>query len=303
MKATLSLPLFAIVAALVAFGCGGRSVSSRSGASLDQAPSRFAKLDGLRVHYKSLGRGPEALVFVHGWAGDMEFWRFQVPTFAGKTRVIAIDLPGHGRSDKPDVAYTMDLFARAIDAVLRDARVNRAVLVGHSMGTPVVRQFYRLFPSKTMALVAADGALRSFFQDRAEVEKFVAPYKGPGYKEAAARFVDAMFPNPGTEPLRDWVRTTIVRAPQHVMVGAFQGTFDPAIWKDDKIEVPLLVIKARSPFWTPDYEAFVRALSPEVEYRVMEGVGHFLMLEKPKEFNEILSNFLWARGLLRLNPS
>ena len=83
----------------------------------------------------------------------MNFWRMQVPAFETKSRVIAIDLPGHGRSDKPQIDYTMDLFARAIDAVLRDAKVDRAVLVGHSMGVPVVRQFYRKYPEKTRALV------------------------------------------------------------------------------------------------------------------------------------------------------
>ncbi len=50
--------------------------------------------------------------------------------------MITVDLPGHGESDKPQIAYTMDLFARAVEAVMRDAGVDQAVLVGHSMGTP-----------------------------------------------------------------------------------------------------------------------------------------------------------------------
>jgi pimeloyl-ACP methyl ester carboxylesterase len=105
--------------------------------------SKFAKLDGARIHYKSYGKGNEALVLVHGWTCNLDNWRDQIPDLAKRNRVIALDLPGHGQSDKPEIKYTMDLFANAIDAVMRDAKVERAVIVGHSMGTPVARQFYR----------------------------------------------------------------------------------------------------------------------------------------------------------------
>src|SRR5262245_43200871 len=107
---------------------------------LAQAPSHFATLDGSKVHYKDVGSGTEAVVFVHGWSCDSTFWRFQLPTLQGRARAILIDLPGHGQSDKPEIAYTPELFARAVDAVLQDAKVERAVLVGHSNGTPVIRQ-------------------------------------------------------------------------------------------------------------------------------------------------------------------
>jgi pimeloyl-ACP methyl ester carboxylesterase len=249
------------------------------------------------VHYKSFGRGRDALVFVHGWAGDMSVWRFQLPAFAGRTRVVLVDLPGHGASDKPRIAYPMDLFARSIEAVMRDGGVDRAVLLGHSLGTPVVRQFYRFFPEKTLALVAVDGALRTMFDDPDQVRKFVEPYRGPGYREAAERFIRAMFPNPGTEALRDATVATVVATPQHVMLGSFEGMFDPAIWKEDRVGVPLLAVNAKSPYWTADYEAFVRTLSPRVDYRVIEGPGHFLMLEKPDEFNALLLEFLRKENL------
>jgi pimeloyl-ACP methyl ester carboxylesterase len=81
----------------------------------------------------------------------------------GSLHLIAVDLVGHGKSDKPHVRYTMEVFARSIDSVLTDAKIKRAVLVGHSMGTPVVRQFLRLFPEKTAGLVIVDGALRDAF--------------------------------------------------------------------------------------------------------------------------------------------
>jgi len=278
---------------------GGPAEPPASAATLTEAPSHFTRSDGLRIHYKSLGKGSEALVFVHGWSGDLNVWRLQAPAFAGRTRMVFVDLPGHGKSGKPEIPYTMDLFARAVDAVLSDAGVARAVLVGHSMGTPVVREFFRRFPEKTAALVAVDGSLGAFTLDPVEIEKFIAPYRSPSYREAAGRFISSMFSNPGTEALRDEVVATVQKTPQHVMVSAFEGMFDPTIWKEDPITVPLLVVLAKGPFWTPDYEAFVRKLAPDVDYRVLEGPGHFLMMEKPEEVNALLAEFLDARSLLR----
>src|SRR5438094_10655765 len=103
--------------------------------------------DGARVHYESYGKGADAIVFIHGWTCDLTFWRGQAPVYE-KRRSLLIDLPGHGQSAKPDVAYTQERFARAVEAVLRDAGVTRAVLVGHSMGFPVAFTFLRLFPAK-----------------------------------------------------------------------------------------------------------------------------------------------------------
>lgn len=295
LKSVSASPSLLAAALLAAVGCAS-GTREPAAASLEAVPSRFATLDGNRVHYKSVGSGRETLVLVHGWAADMGVWRFQVPELSRHARVIAIDLPGHGASDKPRTAYTMDFFARAIDAVMRDAGVDRAVLAGHSMGTPVVRQFYRLYPQKTIALVAVDGALQNLYSGH--LDPLIEQLRGPAYEEFAAKFIAAMFPNPGTEALRDATLRTVAATPQHVMVGCFEGMREPVIWKDDPITVPLLVVNAKAPFWTPEYVAYVRKLAPQVDYRVIEGPGHFLMLEKPTEFNAALLDFLQKQKLL-----
>ncbi|HJZ67804.1 MAG TPA: alpha/beta hydrolase [Blastocatellia bacterium] len=262
------------------------------------ASSRFAKLDGFRVHYKSYGKGQDALVFVHGWTCDMTFWRGQVADFERRTRVIAIDLPGHGQSDKPQIAYTMDLFARAVEAVLRDADARRAVLVGHSMGTPVIREFYRKYPQMTLGLVIVDGPLRPF-GDKKMMEQFIEPLRGPNYKEQAAKFIDMMLGPQITPALREEIKTSMLNTTQRVAISAMEGMADESIWKQDKINVPVLAILAKSPFWPADNEQFFRSLAPNLDYRMWEGVSHFLMMEKPKEFNETLAAFLGKNGWLK----
>src|SRR5262244_622584 len=164
------------------------SSTALSQAKESASKDHFAKLDAMRVHYQNYGEGKEAVVFVHGWSCNLNFWKANIPAFVNQSRVIAIDLPGHGESDKPQVTYSMDLFARAIDAVLQDARVERATLIGHSMGAPVIRQFYRKYPGKTRALVIVDGSLRPF-SNIEQMKQLIEPLRGPNYKERAAMII------------------------------------------------------------------------------------------------------------------
>jgi pimeloyl-ACP methyl ester carboxylesterase len=260
--------------------------------------SRFAKLDRMRVHYMNYGQGSDALVFVHGWMCDLSFWKGQPPAFKDKARVILIDLPGHGLSDKPQTAYTMDLFARAVEAVLRDSKVNRAVLVGHSMGTPVIRQFYRKYPEKTIALVIVDGSLRPF-PDKAGALKFFEPLRGPSYPIAAEHLVDTLLQSMADPSLRGEIKGVMLQTPKYVVLSSLDGMLDEGIWQLDKINVPTLAIMAQASNWAADNEEFDRSIAPNLDYQTWPGVSHFLMLEKPKEFNEALLTFLIKIGFMK----
>jgi pimeloyl-ACP methyl ester carboxylesterase len=259
--------------------------------------SQFAKLDGARIHYKSYGKGKEALVLIHGWTCNLDNWRDQIPDFAKRNRVIALDLPGHGQSDKPEIPYTMDLFANAIDAVLRDAKVERAVLVGHSMGTPVARQFYRKYPQKTLAIVIVDGGLRPFGTKEMR-ENFISMFRSPNYKQAGMQMLSQMAPTLSPEG-KERVNASFANTPQHVVVSAMEGMNDDALYGPDKINVPVFAILAKSPFWPADTEEFLRGLAPDLELQWFEGVSHFLMMEKPKQFNDAVIAFLNKKNLLK----
>ncbi|MDQ6765573.1 MAG: alpha/beta hydrolase [Verrucomicrobiota bacterium] len=251
----------------------------------------YANLGGNRVHYTSYGSGNFAVVFVHGWNCDESVWREQALELQKTTRVITVDLLGHGMSDRPAVDYTMDVQANAVDAVLRDTGVVSAILVGHSNGTPVIRQFYRMFPAKVRGLVIVDGMLRPY-GDAAMMEQFIAPLRGAEYKETVGKFVESMTA-PMIDPAeRARIKTMMTNAPQSVAVSEMEGLLDPALWRPDKIEVPVLMILAKQPAWTPEYEQFVREMIPQLDYQMWDGVSHFLMLDKPKEFHAALLDFV-----------
>jgi pimeloyl-ACP methyl ester carboxylesterase len=286
----LSLPLVALSLSL-AHGQGPADV-------LDKAPSKYAKSGDLKVHYKSLGEGKTAVVFVHGWCCDHSVWREQAAAFNGKARLLFVDLPGYGKSDKPKIDYTIDVFAKGVDAVMQDAGVDSAVLAGHSMGTPVVVQFYRLHPAKTKGLIFVDGALRPFTEDPAQIEQFKGMFKEETFKEMAPQFLGQMFP-PGSPPAaRKHVEALVANTSSAVAISSMHSML--SIKKnDDPIKVPSQAVMAKSPMWTDEYKEFAKKIAPGLDYREFEGVGHFLFMEKPNEVNAAMGEFLKKVGVMK----
>jgi pimeloyl-ACP methyl ester carboxylesterase len=293
--------LYSIIAAatfLLLVGCASFPESHVS--ALADAKSHFAKYGTNSIHYVVEGKGKHAIVLIHCWSGNLGFWRDQVPALADKGRLILIDLPGHGQSDKPHTAYTMDFFAAAVLAVMRDAHVDKATLIGHSMGASVICRVYKQAPERVAALVAVDGTLHRPKMTPEQAEQFIARFRAPDFRENVRQFMGTMFPVPGTEALRDRVVSELLDTPQHVMLGAMQGMFgaNQPDWDLRHVNVPVLVINAPNPMWNDEYKEYVRSLSPRTEYRAMDGVGHWLMLEKPAEFNAALADMLGKFDLI-----
>lgn len=261
--------------------------------------NRWADFESNKIHYYDVrtekkNANKNALIFIHGWACNADFWKNSIEAFPDY-RVIAIDLPGHGQSDKPKVDYTMEYFARSIEAVMKEAKVEKAVLVGHSMGTPVIRQFYRLHPEQTLGLVIVDGALRPF-GPKAQMLKFFGPlFKN--YTEQAPVFIDGLL-GPTRVDLKPEIRAVMLSAPDYVGTSAMQAMLDEKIWTSDKINVPVLALMSSGSSWPADTKDFYKGLAWNLDFQMWDGVSHFLMMEKPKEFNDTLRSYILRNKLL-----
>lgn len=263
-----------------------------------EGDSRFATLDGHKIHYLSFGAGDQAVVWIHGWTCDATFWKTQAPVYQDR-RSLLIDLPGHGLSDKPEISYTMDLFAQAVDAVMSDAHVRKATLVGHSMGTPVAVQFLRMHPEKVAGIVIVDGFIPQPPKDDAEREKqktqgtgLVKAYRAPDYKTMATRMVDSMFTKQ-TDPAlgQEQIRTKMLSTPQYVMASAMEGmtTMQPLTESYPRLPVEAVMMKRGN---GPAYQEFLKQHFQLLGFQEFDDAGHFLMMEQPEKFNRILRGFL-----------
>ena len=122
---------------------------------------RGGELDGLLLHYLEEGRG-QATALVHGLGGFAESWRHNIPELARHGRVIALDLPGFGRSGKPRRPYTLDFLAQALHGLLLELGVDRVRLVGHSLGGAVAARFALDHPGRVERLAFLGAAVPGF---------------------------------------------------------------------------------------------------------------------------------------------
>jgi sigma-B regulation protein RsbQ len=253
-------------------------------------PLSAASVDGIPIHSAAAGTGP-TLVFIHGWTCDSTSWAAQVPAFDKKYRVITLDLPGHGQSGSPkDGKFTMDLFARAVEAVRAEANAQQVVLIGHSMGAPVIRQYAHLYPDHVAGLVAVDGPLdvRGFGTPAAG--QGPPPVTGPDGLKNRETMIHSMF-TPSTPPaVQKSVLAMMLAPPEATAAGAMASMFDPSIRWTDTIRAPAFAIYAGTSK-LPDL-AKTREVLPNFSATQVAGTGHFVMMEKPEEFDRDLSGFL-----------
>jgi pimeloyl-ACP methyl ester carboxylesterase len=247
-----------------------------------------ASVDGIKIHSSTAGKGPKTVILVHGWTCDETTWNAQVPALAAEYRVITLDLPGHGQSASPkDGKLSMDLFAKAVDAVRKDSKADRVVVVGHSMGTPVVIQYARLFPQHTAAMVFVDGLVHLSGGPGAPDPKAMS---GPDGLKAREAMIRSMFSASTTPDMQKHILSMMLAAPESTASGAMLATFDPAIWKGDVFTQPILGLYADHSR-SGDRE-YMKTHFPNMDYEEIAGTGHFLMMEKPDEFNRLLIAFL-----------
>jgi pimeloyl-ACP methyl ester carboxylesterase len=291
-----TLALFSACALALLISCGQNETASKARAA-PEPTSAFATFEGKQVHYLDTGGARPALVLIHGWACDSSVWQAQLRSLATRARVIAVDLPGHGQSEIPDSGFSMDLFAKATAAVLDHAGVDRAALAGHSNGTPVIRQFYRLFPGRTRALVAVDGPLKQMLTGEI-VEKMKPRLSEEKFRETVAAMIDSMPGDGLAAASRAQIKAMGLAQPHAAVFGGLQAAADPKTWEPDPIEAPVLLILAEQPSWNDEYFQFVKQLAPQAQIHVLTGVSHFIMVERPAEFDSLLLAFLEENKLL-----
>jgi pimeloyl-ACP methyl ester carboxylesterase len=266
--------------------------------ALVSATLSAATVDGLNIHSSVAGTGPKTVILVHGWTCDETTWTEQVPALAKEYRVITLDLPGHGKSDSPkDGKFSMDLFARAVEAVRAEVKADHVVIAGHSMGSPVVIRYAQLYPQHTVALVLVDGLMQVVANPNG---KGAAGFKrsvamaGPNGPTNRQAMIRGFFSASTTPALQTKILDMMMAAPEATAVGAMDATDEPVPTTGPEtkmpiLKMPILGIYAGRPLVSREV---VLARFPDAEYTQVPGTGHFLMLEKPEEFNRLLLAFV-----------
>jgi pimeloyl-ACP methyl ester carboxylesterase len=253
------------------------------------AASSVRSFDGSRIRYRVTGGGP-VVVLVHGWSCDSSYWDAQLPVLAAQYTVVTVDLAGHGASEATRSEWSMQAFGRDVAAVVEALPGQpRVVLVGHSMGGPVIAEAAVILGERVAGLVGVD------------TFKGVGLPKPPA-AETEARIADlqADFPGvtrgmvagrlfrPDSDPvLVQRVADDMASAPPAVGVPALRALND---WDGApvmrRVRAPIVTINAD--YGPPAPEAVIRGFVPGFRAVVVPGSDHFLMMSDPARVNPIL---------------
>jgi pimeloyl-ACP methyl ester carboxylesterase len=252
------------------------------------------KRDGVSLFYEQASGKKRPLLFVHGWCCDHSFFAPQFEHFAREGHwVVAVDLRGHGKSDKPHEDYSMQLFADDLAFFCRELQLEKPVVVGHSMGGVVAFAFAERYPDLPSAIVTVDAGLAPPSTVGAALSNFIDGLRSPNYRKVIGDYADAVLFLPTDDARRRaHILSVMTSAPQHVMVSALEGghAYDAGQAKG-RIVAPMLYIAADESPPRADI-AHLRALVPHLYFGHVVGSGHFCQLEVPEQVNAMIDRFI-----------
>ena len=244
--------------------------------------------DGVMINYYIKGSEKKALVFVHGYSCSSEYWWPQLEYFSKNYTTVAVDLAGHGESGLNRKEYSMEAFGDDVKSVIEHLDLDKVVLIGHSMGGPVIVKAASSLGMKTRLIIGVDT-----FHDlttegiggfaRIAVNTMFQLF----YDSMTEDSIDDFFIEKTDNDLEDWIRNDALKSPKNIS----QGTLDALLTMNypeslSDLSIPMIALNARSFRETKLDSNFDAYKDLQIEF--MEDVGHFIMLERPDEFNKWL---------------
>ena len=241
------------------------------------------------IHVTDGGRGSALpVLLVHGNAANLTQWQAQLDHLRASRRTVALDLRGMGKSAVPaNGDYSIEAMASDIAAVADTLHLRRFVIVGHSYGGAVVAAYVAAHPDRVAAVVYADSA-GNVTMPKAAGEKFIAALRKNKDEVVKAWFAPIL--TDARDDVRSAVLASVHDTPVDALTGALLGLAahdvgaDVRAYKGSRLAI-INAALAKNP-------SSFHSQFPEVPAKEMNGVSHWLMMDKPEEFNRILDEFL-----------
>jgi pimeloyl-ACP methyl ester carboxylesterase len=271
---------------------------------------RWASLKHGTVNYVDMGEGPP-LVFIHGLSGCWQNWLENIPFFARSHRVIAMDLPGFGCSPMPPQQITINGYAKVVDELLDSLGIERAVVVGNSMGGFIGAEMGIELATRVekLVLVAAAGLTTAdMHNDTALAVLRRIEFILAGGAVWAATKSDTLT---SRRRLRKLLMLAVAahpdRLPAPLTAEQVRGSGKPGFLdalealgtyplrdRLERIEMPVLVLWGEKDRLVPlrDADRFVDAIGANARKLVYADTGHVPMLERPARFNADIAAFI-----------
>jgi pimeloyl-ACP methyl ester carboxylesterase len=279
-----------IIASLIGLAACGSATPAKPTASTDPravVEGKARAADGVELAYDVRGKGDTALVFVHGWSCDRTFWKDQLDELAADYRVVALDLGGHGKSGDNRTAWTIASLGGDVQAVIESLGLQRAIVIGHSMGGPVALDAARRMPGRVIGVVGVDTLHDAEHKMPPDMTATILKGFETDFAGSVRQAMAFMF-REGTNPaLVEWVTSRMTAAKPAIGTPLMRELFTldlaPML---AAAKVPIRCVNA-APYGQAAQATNVAANRKHADFDavIMDDVGHFLQLEKPAEFN------------------
>jgi len=245
--------------------------------------------DGVEIVYSAAGAGEPALVFVHGGLADRTFWDAQLKAFAGRHRVLALDLAGHGESGTNRKKWGIPEFGADVRAVVDAEKPKHVIIMGNSLGGPVAIEAALLLPGRALGVIGVDT-----FQDLGKISEDEAKQRAELFRRdfsgGVKEMVKALFyPDADPEIMADAERRMARTSPEaaDAMFLSLAGYDTGAAAR--RLTIPIRAINGD--LYPTDVKA-VRQVKADFNAIIMPHMGHYPMLERPEEFNRHLATII-----------
>jgi len=250
------------------------------------------------IAYNKTGNGDTALVFVHGWGINKEYWKSQADEFSKRYTVVTIDLGGHGKSGTQRDHWTVDDYANDVMAVLDSLNLNKVVLVGHSMGGDVILDIAFKIPERVVGFIGIDNfkdvGVPLTPEQHGQIDEFMKALSND-YKETAKTYCKTnLFPPNYADTIAvNRVLNDVANTDSVVAIKSLSGLFEfapneVALLKEMTKPVHLIV----SDYTPMLQDSLAKYSKAGYGIKTIHGTGHYPMIEKPEEFNKLLGETL-----------
>lgn len=295
-KILTGLPI-ALVASLALFACSKQeppapvaTPAANERAEPVEGAARIAIApDGVHVQYRVYGAGEPALVFIHGWSCDSNYWREQLPAFKQKYTLVTVDLAGHGGTDGNRTEWTIARFGQDVATALSAVPNKQIILVGHSMGGPVAIEAARLLKGRVIGIIGVDTfkSIGAPPPSKAQVDAAIKPFEADFIGQTRTLVADHLFVKGVNPQLAQRIAYDMSLSSPRVAVPSMRAVLEYDFTEPLKdISVPIVAIN--SDLGEPVNEARIRKVLPKFRTVTLPGTGHFLMMEDPQRFNPAL---------------
>ena len=248
--------------------------------------------DGVDIVYFEKGAGDQTLVFVHGYSCNSNYWWAQLDYFSKYYKVISVDLGGHGESGQTRENYNMGQFGQDVVAAINNANIEEAILIGHSMGGPVAVEAAVILKDRAKAIIGID-TLHDVAKEPASsfVKLMVGTMFRFSQESATEKATAGFFIESTNAELSNWIKEGSRKAPVDASRGSLQSLLGMNYPEQlSKIDIPIKTLNSRY-FRDTNVEANIQQYK-NLNIEFMEDVGHFIMMERPTEFNQWLKQEL-----------